>query len=67
LKSYELGEPNVSFFDTSAVATYSFDMRYKLAHETYHETGRDIMVLARRDNQWKIVWRTLVTLSSETE
>ena len=67
LKGYELGEPDVSIFDTTAVATYSFDMRYKLAEETYHETGRDIVVLARRDDEWKIVWRTLVTLSSETE
>ncbi len=67
LKGYELGDPNVSVFDTTAVATYPFDMRYKLGQETYHETGRDIMVLARRGDQWQIVWRTLITLSSETE
>lgn len=67
LKGYELGEPDVSIFNTTAVATYSFDMRYKLGQETYHESGRDIVVLARRDDQWKIVWRTLITLSSETE
>lgn len=69
LKGYELGEPDVSIFDTTAVASYSFDMRYKLAQaqETYHETGRDIVVLSRQHDQWQIVWRTLITLSSETE
>lgn len=67
VKSYELGEPDISIFDTTAIATYSFDMRYKLGQESYHEGGRDLMVLIKRDEQWKIAWRTLITLSSETE
>jgi ketosteroid isomerase-like protein len=45
----------------TAVADGSFEMAYVMAGECRVETGRDILVLHRRRERWRVVWRTLIT------
>lgn len=65
--SYEQGDPDINLFGTTAVVTYPFAMRYTFNNQTSHESGRDLMVMIKQDEQWQVVWRTLLVLSSETQ
>ena len=44
----------------TAVVEYAWQMTW-VADETEHrETGREVLVLARRDASWRVVWRTQI-------
>jgi hypothetical protein len=41
----------------TAIIEYHWRMRWVSGAETHEATGREILVLARRRRQWRIVWR----------
>ncbi len=45
----------------AAVAEYDWDMAWTSDGNAFAETGREILVLARRDRQWRVVWRTQIS------
>jgi len=57
---YKVTDTGVEVFETTAVATFSFAISYELNGERYDETGWEILVLAKRDETWRIVWRTQI-------
>ncbi len=56
---------NVSDFRTTergdtAVVEYAWEMAWTTEGNAFAETGREILVLTRRDGQWRVVWRTQI-------
>jgi uncharacterized protein (TIGR02246 family) len=49
----------VDVFGDTAVATYRFEIAWTRDNARYRETGSDVLVLARRDDTWRVVWRTI--------
>ena len=48
----------VDVFDSTAVARFGFVVRYEINGASYDETGSEVLVLAKSDETWRIVWRT---------
>ena len=44
----------------AAIVDYAWDMAWAAGGTDHQETGRDILVLARRNDNWRVVWRTQV-------
>jgi hypothetical protein len=38
-------------------------MAWVAAGAEHNETGREVLVLARRDESWRVVWRTQIPTS----
>jgi ketosteroid isomerase-like protein len=63
----------ISHFETSdyvvtrrgdtAIVEYAWQMTWVAAEAEHSETGRDVLVLARRDGTWRVVWRTQIPAS----
>ena|SRR5437660_349005 len=60
VKSVSLDEPNIDVTGETATAQYKWTMTYALSGQEYTERGRDLFVLARRDNKWLAVWRAML-------
>ena len=45
----------------TATVSYAFEMAWKMWGVGHREAGHDVLVLARGERGWRIVWRTLVT------
>lgn len=50
----------VDLWGGTAVATYRFEVSYKMNGQKYRDTGRDLFVLIREDGRWWAVWRTMI-------
>ena len=57
---YAEDEPTIDVFDRVAVATVRFTIDYELKSGRFHETGHDVLVLARDEADWRVQWRTLL-------
>ena len=51
----------VDVWGGTATVTYRFDMAWKMWGVAHREVGHDILVLARGDRGWRVVWRTMVS------
>lgn len=62
VSAYDESEHVVDVFGDTAVVSYRYEIEYELDGEPQHDTGRDLFVFARGDNDdhWRVVWRTLV-------
>ena len=47
----------------TAIVEYAWQMTWAAAGAEHNETGRDVLVLARRDDNWRVVWRTQIPAS----
>ena len=54
----------VDIFDSTAIASYEFEMKYEHKGSTYHESGNDIFVFHKFENEWKAVWRSMVNMQN---
>lgn len=59
------GEPEVDIMGDTAVALCPFFVVYTLDEQTFRENGRDILVLSREKDGWRIVWRTMQAQSAD--
>jgi ketosteroid isomerase-like protein len=48
----------------TAIVEYAWEMTWVAAAVEHHETGRDVLVLSRRDDHWRVVWRTQIPASA---
>ena len=60
VKSVSLDEPEIDVTGETATAQYKWTMTYSLGGQEYTEHGRDLFVIARRDNRWLVVWRAML-------
>jgi uncharacterized protein (TIGR02246 family) len=58
--SFEELEHQIDLFGDTAVAAYRFTVRYSLNGEEGErdQTGAEVLVLHRRPEGWKVIWRT---------
>ena len=47
--------PDVQVYGKTAVATYYFDISFKMADQTVNMWGRDMMTLIKEDGRWQVV------------
>jgi len=62
---FNLGETKIDIIGDTAVAITPFDVVYELQEISYREEGNEMLVLSLVDGRWKVVWRTVLTESSE--
>ena len=60
VKTASLDEPEIDVTGETATAQYKWTMTYALGGQEYTEHGRDVFVLARRNNKWLAVWRAML-------
>ena len=59
---FEILDPTVAAFGSTACAVVPFQIHYELQGQVYDEKGEDILVLMQNAGEWRIVWRTQVPL-----
>ena len=47
----------------TAIVEYTWQMTWVSGGADHNETGREVLVLARRDDHWRVVWRTQIPMS----
>lgn len=57
----------IDLWGNTAVATYRFEVSYKINGQKYRDFGRDLFVLIREDGRWWAVWRTMITPSPDAQ
>jgi Domain of unknown function (DUF4440) len=60
IHSFSKSQPVIDVRGDAVVATYQLEIRYEMNQQGFHDTGRDLFVLAREDGEWKAVWRTIL-------
>jgi ketosteroid isomerase-like protein len=52
-------EPQIDIMGDTVAVISPFAVTYQLKGNTYHERGKDILILKRTDSGWLVVWRTM--------
>lgn len=55
--SFEEQEPLIQFYGNGqvAVVTYYYQMDFEIDGQSFHTHGRELLVLAREEDQWQVV------------
>jgi uncharacterized protein (TIGR02246 family) len=61
IKNVSLEPANIDVLEDTAVAQYKWEITYVLRGQEHTEGGQDLFVLSRRNGQWVVVWRALLT------
>ena len=56
---YEESDRQVDVFETSAIASYAFEIAYTIEGQPNRDIGRDIFALEKHNGRWLAVWRQL--------
>lgn len=59
LHRFELEQPELDVFGTTAVAVCPYSIDYEIGGRRWSGAGRDLLVLHEGDEGWKVVWRSL--------
>jgi hypothetical protein len=59
LHRFELKQPELDVFGTTAIASCPYTIDYEIGGRRWIGDGRDLLVLHRGDEGWKVVWRSL--------
>lgn len=60
VRRFQSGTPSVHVRGDTAVCTAPFVVCYEHDGRSVEESGTDLLVFARADRRWVIVWRTVV-------
>jgi len=60
VKDFHTGDHFVTARGDTAVVEYRWQMAWTAGGADRAESGRDILVLARREEGWRVVWRTQI-------
>ena len=66
IRRFEPLPPMIQLRGDAAVATCGFSIAYEIGGRAYEEKGTDLLVFARADCRWTIIWRTVVTAHAAT-
>ena len=58
VKLFQTSDYNVTLRGDTAIVEYRWRMSWTAGGEEHDEKGREALVLARRNNNWRVVWRT---------
>ena len=57
VSDFQISDLQIDVFGDSAIALYTFRIKYRVETTNYDESGLEILVLKHYDERWKIVWR----------
>ena len=60
---YEELSMKIDVFGNTAVVYYRYETIWEMDGRTFNEKGNNVMVLARSEGKWLLVWRTLIPLA----
>jgi ketosteroid isomerase-like protein len=66
VRRFETSDHFVTRRSETAIIEYAWQMTWVAAEEEHNDMGRDVLVLARRDQNWRVVWRTQIPNPSAT-
>ena len=64
IKRFETRDHIVTQRGDTAIVEYEWEMTWAAAGAEHSETGREVLVLARRTDNWRVVWRTQIPTSA---
>jgi ketosteroid isomerase-like protein len=67
VKHFQTSDYFVTWRGDTAVVEYVWQITWVAAEVEHNDTGRDVLVLARRDENWRVVWRTQIPIPSEAQ
>ncbi|MBV9612501.1 MAG: nuclear transport factor 2 family protein [Acidobacteriaceae bacterium] len=62
---YSASDHIVTLRDATAVLEYRWEMKWSSEGVKHEDSGREILVLARRDDKWRVLWRTQLPATNE--
>jgi ketosteroid isomerase-like protein len=65
VKRFETSDHSVTQRGDTAVVEYAWQMTWVSGTE-HTESGRDVLVLARRNDNWRVVWRTQIPVKTSS-
>lgn len=57
IKDFKIENLLINSFDHTAVALYTFRIKYRVESTNYDETGSETVVFSLYNDHWQIVWR----------
>jgi ketosteroid isomerase-like protein len=64
IKRFETRDHIVTQRGDTAIVEYAWEMIWVADGAEHSETGREVLVLARRNDNWRVVWRTQIPTSA---
>jgi hypothetical protein len=61
---FEETDPSIEVYETVAIVSYRFEIKYAMGGKTHQDSGRDTFVLERVGGKWLAVWRQLADHAS---
>lgn len=55
---FKINDLFIDVFETTAVAHYTFRIKYTVETTNYDESGTETLVFHRHNDRWQIIWRT---------
>ena len=59
----EVTDRQVDVVGEQAIASYAYRITYRRDGRRWRASGRDMWILARREERWRAVWRTMLDLA----
>jgi ketosteroid isomerase-like protein len=66
VEHFQDSDLQVDLCGNTVIASYRFEIGYKLEDESHRDCGRDIFIFNRENDQWKAIWRTMVMRQEPT-
>jgi ketosteroid isomerase-like protein len=63
---FETHDYSVTHRGDTANVEYEWEMTWVTAGAEHNETGREVLVLARRTDNWRVVWRTQIPTGAKS-
>lgn len=60
VREFKGSDPVIDLWESTAVATFSWEIVYEMSGQDYHESGHDLLVLTRDEGRWQAVWRAIL-------
>lgn len=60
IEHHQFSEPTIEVWDGTAIASYAWEITYKMEGNEHRDSGHDVFVFTRADGSWRAVWRALV-------
>ncbi len=57
VKDFRIQDLLINVFDHTAVAFYTFRIKYRVESTNYDESGSETLVFSLYNDRWRIVWR----------
>ena len=61
IRGFKESDPVIDIIETTAIVSYKWNIKYIMKGIEYDEAGKEILVFAKVEDKWLVVWRSLLT------